>query len=418
MAPDRIILAMSLWRNADFAKLWTGFTIAVIGSQITVLALPLTAVLVLGARATETGLLVAASMAPSLVLGLFIGAWVDRLPRRPILIASDVGSALAIGSIPLAAALGALTLGQLYVVAFLAGAFRISTEIARGAFVPSLVGRPQLVAANSRLQASSAIAQVAGPSLGGVLVQALTAPIAMLFDAITFLVSAAILLTIRAQETIHPRDDTKSIWHEIVEGARWMREHEIVFRCVVAIALANIEWFAVQAVLVVYATSELGLPPALLGVSIAAIGPLSLFGAMLAGPLTRRFGLGPVMIGALFLEALSRLVLPFASGTPVQAAVVLAASQALLGLTVPLWTISSISLTQSVTPERLLGRVNAASRFISFGVAPPAAFFAGTLADGIGLRPTLLIAGLIAVAAFLYLLASPVRAFKAAPVAA
>lgn len=407
---------MSLWRNPDFAKLWTGFTVAALGSQISVLALPLTAVLVLGAQATETGLLVAASMAPSVVLGLFVGAWVDRVPRRPIMIASDIGSALAVGSVPIAAALGVLTLGQLYVVAFLAGSFRVSTDLSRGALVPAVVGRPQLVAANSRLQASSAVAQVAGPSLGGVLVQALTAPIAVLFDALTFLVSAAILITIRTRETIHPRDTTKSIWHEIVEGARWMREHEIVFRCVVAIALANIEWFAVQAILVVYATRELGLPPALLGVAIAAIGPLSLIGAMLAGPLTARFGLGPVMIGALALEAMSRLILPFASGTPVHAAIVLAASQALLGLTVPLWTVSSITLTQSVTPERLLGRVNAASRFISFGVAPPAAFVGGVLGDTIGLRPTLFIAGLIAVVAFLYLLASPVRAFKVAAV--
>jgi len=406
---------VSLWRNADFAKLRTGFTIAVVGSQITVLALPLTAVLVLGAGATETGLLVAASMAPSLVLGLFIGAWVDRLPRRPIMIASDVGSALVIGSVPLAAALGGLTLLQLYGVAFLAGVFRISTDLARGALVPALVGRPQLVAANSRLQASSAVAQVAGPSLGGILGQALTAPIAMLFDALTFIVSAAILFTVRAREEIQPRDTNKSIWHEIVEGVRWMRGHEIVFRCVIAIALANIEWFAVQAILVVYAIRELGLPPALLGISIAAIGPLSLLGATLAGPLTRRFGLGPVMIGALLFEALSRLLLPFATGAPVQAAIVLAGSQALLGLTVPLWTVSSISLTQSVTPARLLGRVNAASRFISFGVAPPAAFFGGVLADSIGLRPTLFAAGLIAIGAFLYLLLSPVRSFRDAP---
>lgn len=409
---------MSLWRNADFAKLWTGYTIAAVGSQISVLALPLTAVLVLGAGATETGLLVAASMAPSLVLGLFIGAWVDRLPRRPIMIGSDLGSALVIGSVPLAAALGGLTLGQLYVVAFLAGVFRISTDLARGALVPALVGRAQLVAANSRLQASSAVAQVAGPSLGGILVQTLTAPIAVLFDALTFILSAAILLSVRAREELHPRDATKSIWHEIVEGARWMRDHEIVFRCVVAIALANIEWFAVQAILVVYATRELGLPPALLGISIAAIGPLSLVGATLAGPLTARFGLGPVMIGALFFEALSRLLLPFAAGTPVQAAIVLAGSQALLGLTVPLWTVSSITLTQSVTPERLLGRVNAASRFISFGVAPPAAFLGGVLADTVGMRPTLFGAGLIAVAAFLYLLVSPVRSFRDAPAAA
>ena len=404
-----------LRRNSDFQKLWSGFTIAVVGSQVTILALPLTAVLVLGAGATETGLLVAFRMAPSVVVGLFIGAWVDRLPRRPILVASDIGSSLVIGSIPLGAAIGILSLTQLYVVAFLAGVFAVSTELARSALVPSLVGRPQLVAANSRLQASSAVAQVAGPSLGGILVQALTAPTAMLFDAATFLVSAAFLIRIRAQETIRPREPGKSIWHEITEGARWMRAHEIVFRCVIAIALANIEWFAVQAIIVVYATKELGLSPALLGLSLAAIGPLSLLGAALAGPLTRRWGLGPVMIAALLLETVSRLVLPFAAGPPLQAAAVVAASQALLGVTVPLWTVSASSLQQAVTPERLLGRVTAATRFISFGVAPPSAFAAGVLADHIGMRITLFIAGLIAVLAFLYLLASPVRRFRQPP---
>ena len=403
---------MSLLRSPDFAKLWSGYTIAVIGSQITVLALPLTAILVLGASATETGLLVAARMSPALVLGLLIGAWVDRLPRRPIMVVSDIGSALVIGSVPAAAALGILGLPQLYVVAFLAGVFAISTEAARTALVPTLVGRSRLVAANSRLQGSSAVAQVAGPSLAGLLVQALTAPIAMLFDALTFLASAALLARVQVRETVAPRATDSRLWHEIVEGLRWMRGHQIVFRSVVAIALANIEWFAVQAILVVYATRELALPPALLGIAIAAMGPLSLVGVALVGPLTARWGLGPVMIAALFLETLSRLLLPFASGTPIQAAAILAVSQALLGLTVPLWTVSSSSLQQAVTPERLLGRVNAATRFVGLGVAPPAAFGAGLLADAIGLRPTLFASALIAAVAFVYLLASPVRRFR------
>ena len=410
--------AEPLGRDSDFRKLWSGFSIAAVGSQVTVLALPLTAVLVLGAGPAETGLLVAARMAPWLVVGLFVGAWVDRLPRKPIMVLSDIGSAIVVGSIPLAAALGGLSLAQLYVVAFLAGVFGISTELARAALVPSIVGRTQLVAANSRLQSSSAVAQVAGPSLGGILVQALTAPTAMLFDALSFLLSAAFIVRIRATEAIRPREAGRSLWHEITEGVRWMRAHEIVFRCVIAIALANIEWFAVQAIIVVYATRELGLPPALLGISLAAIGPSSLIGATLAGPLTRRWGLGPVMITALFLETLSRLVLPFAAGPPLEAAAIVMVSQAVLGLTVPLWTVSSISLQQAVTPERLLGRVNAATRFISFGVAPPSAFAAGMLADHIGMRPTLFIAGLIAAAAFLYLLVSPVWRFHQPTVAA
>jgi len=403
---------MSLSRSSDFAKLWSGYTIAVIGSQITVLALPLTAILVLGASATETGLLVAVRFAPALGLGLVIGAWVDRLPRRPIMVVSEIGSALVIGSVPAAAALGILGLPQLYVVAFLAGVFFIATESARTALVPTIVGRDRLVAANSRLQGSSAVAQVAGPSLAGLLVQALTAPTAMLFDALTFLASAALLASVRVHETVTPRAVDSRLWHEIVEGLRWMRGHQIVFRSVVAIALANIEWYAVQAILVVYATRELVLPPVLLGIAIAAMGPLSLVGVALVGPLTARWGLGPVMIAALFLETLSRLLLPFASGTPVQAAAVLAVSQALLGLTVPLWTVTSNSLQQAVTPERLLGRVAAATRFVGWSVAPPAAFGAGLLADAIGLRPTLFASAVIAAAAFVFLLASPVRRFR------
>ena len=403
---------MSLSRSPDFVKLWSGYTIAVIGSQITVLALPLTAILVLGASATETGLLVAVRMAPALGLGLLIGAWVDRLPRRPIMVVSDIGSALVIGSVPAAAALGILGLPQLYVVAFLAGVFFIATESARTALVPTIVGRAQLVAANSRLQGSSAVAQVAGPSLAGLLVQALTAPTAMLFDALTFLASAALLARVRVRETVAPRAADSRLWHEIVEGLRWMRGHQIVFRSVVAIALANIEWYGVQAILVVYATRELALPPVLLGIAIAAMGPLSLIGVALVGPLTARWGLGPVMIAALFLETLSRLLLPFASGSPIQAAAVLAVSQALLGLTVPLWTVTSSSLQQAVTPERLLGRVTAATRFVGWAAAPPAAFGAGLLADAIGLRPTLFASAIIAAVAFVYLLASPVRRFR------
>jgi MFS family permease len=399
-------------KNSDFLKLWTGFTIARIGSQITVLALPLTAVLLLGAGATETGLLVAAQMLPSIVAGLFIGVWVDRLPRRPILIWSDIASAIVIASVPLAAALGALTLAQLYVVSFMGGAFAISTDLARAAMVPSLVGRTRLVSANSRLQASSAVAQVAGPSLGGILVQILTAPIAMLWDAVGFIVSALFIATIRSHEAPRSRETERSVWHAITDGLRWVRSQPIVFRCITAIALANIEWFAVQGVLVVYATRELALSPALLGIALAAIGPFSLLGAALAGPLTARWGLGPVMIAALFLETLSRLLLPFATGTPVEAATVLGVSQALLGLTVPLWTVASATLVQALTPDHLLGRVSSATRFVGFAVAPPAAFAAGVLGDLVGLRPTLFASAVIAALAFLYLLLSPVRRYQ------
>jgi predicted MFS family arabinose efflux permease len=237
----------------------------------------------------------------------------------------------------------------------------------------------------------------------------------MLWDAVGFIVSALFIAAIRSPEAARSREAERSVWHEITEGLRWVRQQPIVFRCITAIALANIEWFAVQGVLVVYATRELGLSPVLLGISLAAIGPLSLLGAALAGPLTARWGLGPVMIAALFFETLSRLLLPFAGGTPVQAAAVLGVSQALLGLTVPLWVVGSASLVQALTPDHMLGRVSSATRFVGFAVAPPAAFAAGVLGDVVGLRPTLFAAAVIAALAFLYLLLSPVRRFQHPP---
>jgi predicted MFS family arabinose efflux permease len=401
-----------LSRNGDFLKLWAGYTVARIGSQITILALPLTAVLLLGAGPTETGLLVALQLAPSVLLGLFIGVWVDRLPRRPILIASELGSAIVIGSIPLAAVLGVLTLWQLYAVSFLIGTFWTSTDLARGALLPSLVTRPQLVAANSRLQGSNAVAQVAGSSLGGLLVQALTAPIAMLVDAVSFLISAVLIAWIRVREPTRERSRETTVWAGIAEGLRWVRRQPIVFRAITAIALANIEWYAVEAVLVVYASRELGMSPALIGISLAAMGPVSLLGAALAGPLTSRLGLGPVMIIALFLETISRLLLPFAGGTPIAAAAMIMLTQALIGLTVPLWVVSSQTLLQAATPAGMLGRATAAARFVGSAVAPPAALGAGILGDLVGLRATLLAAGVIAALAFIYLLASPVRDFR------
>lgn len=399
----------------EFGKLWAGYSIGRIGSQITILALPLTAIVALGAGATETGLLVAARMAPAAVAAPLIGVWVDRMRKLPLLIAADIGSALVVGSIPVAAAFGVLTMAQLFLVALVAGTLSTLLELSRSAFVPALVGRSRLVAANSRLQGSDAVAHVAGPSLAGALVQALTAPIAMAVDAASFVASAAILALVRVRETPHPREAGRGFLDQVAEGVRFIRTQRIVLIATVGIAIANIEWFAVQAILVVYATNELGLSPAVLGIAIAAAGPFSVLGAAIVAPLTRRIGLGPVMIVALALEAMSRMILPFAAGPEVAAALVLGLTQALVGLTVPLWTVSSRTVTQSVTPDRLLGRVTAAVGFIGYVVAPPAALGAGLLADAIGMRPTLFIAGMLGVVAFLFLLASPVRSFREVP---
>jgi MFS family permease len=392
--------------------MWIGYSVSRIGSEITVLALPLTAVILLGAGATETGLLVAARNAP-VFAALFVGVWIDRHRRKPMLVYGPVVSAIAIGSVPLAAAFGAVTLWQLYAVALVAGGITILTQTARTAFLPSLVGRPLLVVANSRLQAADAVAQVAGPSLGGTLVQAVTAPVAMAIDAVTFVVSAVSVALMRVDEVVRSREDRRGMRAEIAEGLRFLRDNDALFRAVVAITLANVEWFAVQAVLIVFATRDLHLSPAVLGFALAAAGPASVVGAAIAAPLIARIGLGPTMIAGLVCEAISRVLLPFAGGGEVSAAVMLAITQALVGITVPLWSVGLRTLQQAVTPDRLLGRVGAATGFVQFGVAPPAALAAGILGDTIGLRPTLFVAGAIAVVAVIYLL--PLRAVQAVP---
>src|SRR5215831_5471809 len=180
-----------LWRQPEFLKLWAGSSISTLGSQITVLALPLTAVLLFQAGPAETGLLTAAGIAPMLLFGLPAGAWVDRLPRRPVRIAADLASALVIASVPLAALFGVLQLGQLYVAAFLAGTCAVWTRLSVSAMLPSLVGRRNLLEANSKTMVSFSVAQIAGPSLAGILVQAFSAPVALLADAASFVVSAA-----------------------------------------------------------------------------------------------------------------------------------------------------------------------------------------------------------------------------------
>lgn len=411
--------AGSLWSHPEFLKLWSAYSVSRLGSQITVLALPLTAVLLLGAGATETGLLVAARTAGFAVPGPLLGVWVDRHRRKPLLLAANAASAMLIASIPIAAALHSLTIEQLYLVSYLAGVSAQVIDLSRQALMPGIVGRERLVAANGQMQISNAVTQVAGPSIGGALVQALTAPIAMAFDAASFVVSALVLALLRVRDVVHPRAEGSRWWHEVAEGMRFVSANDLLMRTVVAIALANIEWFAVQAVLVVYATDELRLPPALLGLALAAAGPAALIGAALAVPLASRYGLGPVMIAALLFEAVSRLLLPFIAGPALAAAVFLGTTQALVGLTEALWSVGLNTLRQSLTPDRLMGRVTAASNFVQWVVAPPAAIGAGILGDAIGLRPTLLVAGVIAVVALVYLASSTdVRKLRAAPVAA
>lgn len=405
-----------LWTNPDFVRFWTGETISFFGSEVTALALPLTAVLVLKAGAGEMGLLAASRNLPFLLVGLPAGVWVDRMRRRPILIASDLCSAVLLGSIPLAAALGYLRIEQLYLVSFLVGVVTVIASVAYQSFLPTLVKRENLVEGNSKLEVSSSVAGILGPGLGSTLVQFFTAPIAIVADSLSFLISALFLGTIRTPEPPPiPHEQRANIWRQMGEGLKIVWSNPILRSIVSCGVTHNFFSRMIDALYVLYLTRDLRIQPVLLGVILAMGGPGALLGALLAAPAVKRFGLGPTITGAQVLTGISRLLIPLAAGSLPLMVVVLGAGEFLLGVSRPVFNVNQLSLRQAITPDRLHGRVNATMRFIMWGVTPVGALLGGLLAEGIGLRTTLLMAAAGVLLAFLWILVSPVRALHEQP---
>ena len=381
-----------LWQQADFLKLWAGETISVFGSQITLLALPLTAALTLQASAGEMGLLMAAETAPFLLVGLPAGVWVDRRRRRPILIWGNLGRALLLLLIPLAAMLGGLRIELLYAVAFLTGVLTVFFDVAYQAYLPALVGRAQLVEGNSKLETSRSLAQIAGPGLGGVLVQAITGPLAIVVDAASFLVSAACLALIRTAEPAPaPAGERRGLLREVGEGLAVVLGNPLLRAIAGCTATWNLFSNVIFAVLVLWATRDLGLEAAALGLVFAAQGVSALAGALLAAPIARRLGVGPTIVAAPVLGTLGSLLLALAGGSPLLATALLTGAMLIGGLVGTVYNITQVSLRQAITPDRLQGRMNATMRFIVWGTLPLGALLGGALGEWLGLRPALLI---------------------------
>ena len=280
-----------LWRDREFLRYWTASAISDVGSQITALALPLIGALTLNATPWQMGVLTASGTAPILLVGLFAGVWVDRMRRRPVLIATDVGRALLLSTIPLASVLGILRIELVCAVALLVGALSLMFDIAHLAFLPALVTREHLVEGNAKLEVTSASAQVVGPGLGGGLVGLLGAPFAILLDALSFLASAWLIKRTRAIEAPPARAlDRLNIWAEIREGLRVVRGQPLLLALAAASATMNFFGRMFLAVYVLYMTRDLGLGAVGVGLVLATGGIGSLAGALVAGPVTRRLG--------------------------------------------------------------------------------------------------------------------------------
>ncbi len=411
-----LIKLSGLWREPDFLKLWTGQTISKFGSYISSVALPLTALLVLSATPVQMGILVALEGAPVLLVGLFAGVWVDRLRRRPILIACDLGRALLLGSIPLAAALGVLRMEQLYLVAALAGILTVFFDIANQSYLPALVERERLVEANSKLGSSDSLAEISGPALGGALVQVLTAPFAIIIDALSFLGSALCLGAIHKPEVPPaPAEERQNVWREIVEGMGLVTRQPVL-RALVG-GMCTFEFFGgfFGTLYTLYAVRDLHLPPALVGALVGMGGIGALLGSLVVGRVVRRLGVGRALIGAMLFAASLQLLIPLARGPLALVVLMMAIPQVVGDVGWAVFLIGEVSLRQSVIPDRLLGRANASAQFFTRGVSPLGALLGGALGALIGARFTLLIAVCGILLGSLWLIFSPIRALREQP---
>ena len=391
-----------LWQHPNFLKLWAAQTTSRFGTQITLLAVPLTAVLTLDAGPAEMGRLTAASQAAFLLVGLVAGVWVDRLPRRPILIVADLGRFVLLAIIPLLALADALRIEHLYLVVFLVGILTVFFDVADHSYLPALIGRSQLTEANSKLSLSRSLAQSAGPGAGGWLVSLLTAPIAILLDALTYLVSALFVWSMRTGEPERiDRGDRQSIVREIREGVAAVVGHPLLRPIAASTATSNLFLFMMRAVLILYATRSLEIGPGLLGLVFTAGGLGAGGGAALAARVANRIGVGPSIVTGSAIGAAGMLLIPLAQGPAIASVPLLMAAQILGGLGGTIYNINQISLRLAITPDRLLGRMNATMRFIVWGTIPIGGLLGGFMGETIGLRSTLVVGavgGLLAVA--------------------
>ena len=410
---------LGLWRHADFLKLWTAATVSGLGDEIGGLAIPFVAIVTLGATPFEVGLLGTLQFLPFILFTLPAGVWVDRLRRRPILIVGDIGRALALASIPVAFVAGALTIYQIYAVAFIVGTLTVFFDVAYQSYFPALVDRDQLVEGNSKLEISRSGVQIAGPGVAGLIIGAVTAPLAILADAVSFIGSAVFVFLIRRPEPPVSRSTDgdgrarSGMRGEVAEGLRYVLGQPLLRSIAACTGLSNLFGNLATAVLLIYVVREIGLTAELIGIafSLANVGVLA--GALLAGPIARRIGVGPTIVGSAFLfgppmlliaAAPQDVFLPFLVGAMLVA-----------GFSAVVYNVNQVSLRQAITPQRMQGRMNATMRFIVWGTIPVGTLVGGALGTWLGLREALWVGAIGSLVAFVPPLLSPVRSLQRIP---
>jgi MFS family permease len=404
--------APKLLRRPDFRRYWTGHAVSLFGDQVSMLAIPLLAVLTAKASAAQMGYLTAAGLIPYLLFSLLAGAWADRRSdKRRIMIVADLGRMTVLIAVPLLYLIGALTLPVLYVVAFAVGTLSVLFEVCDNTLFVSLVPKKDYVAANTLLNGARGMTLVAGPSAAGLLVQALSAPVAVLADALSYLCSAVNLFRIRAVE---PPVETRTGWG-IGEGLRFMVRNPVMRTMLSATTTLNLFNYIFSALFVLYATRSLGVRPGTLGLvlGVGAFGALA--GAVITKPLVRKIGIGPAFIVGEILFPAPFVLVPLAHGSQAVIVVMLFISEFLAGAGVMLLDITAGSLMTAVIPDALRARAQGAQRTINYGIRPIGALLGGLLGSTIGVHATMWVGAIGGVAGVLWLIWSPIPRMRELP---
>lgn len=406
-----------VWHNQDFRLLWAGQSVSMLGSQVTSVAVPLLAVVTLHASIAQMGVLGTVIRLPFL-LYLVAGVWVDRTRRRRILISTDLARGILLLSIPVAALTHVLTLPFLFVVTFTVMLLGVWFDTAYLSYVPALVDRGELTTANSVMEASSSAAQIAGNSLGGFLVQLLTAPIAIVTDSLSFFISGVAVWRIRKPEppvAARPGSGLRDVLSSTAAGLRFVFHNRVLAPLALAIGIFCLAGAAEAALYVFYLAKVLHLGAGVIGLTLAAGGPGAVAGAALAGKAQRTLGIGTTIISALTLFAVAACLIPLAPTDRATAVPMLLAAGFLMGVGWQLCNTNVITTRQMIAPPELIGRVTASFRFMAFGTAPFGSILGGLLGVTLGARGGLVaaVAGLLLAPAVV--LASPVRRLRHLP---
>jgi MFS family permease len=392
----------------DFNKLWFGETISMFGAQISMLAIPLLAVTLLDASPMEMGILIACGLFPFFLFSLFIGVIVDNNKRKPLLIIANIGSFTFLLMIVLLYWFGLLTMNILYILRFLLASMAVLFELTYLSYVPSLVGKGKLPTSNSKLEGSRAVAQMGGPGIGGILVEILSAPFALIIHTCSYVVSTISLLLIKKQEKIVKSKQDKHIFGQIKEGLSVLIKNKILLSITSNTALLNSLTSAFTAVYVLYVVEILSINSGMLGmiIGIGSIG--ALVGASITTVLAKKVGIGKSILIGCLCYCLGIIIIPFIPAIPYVSTVFLIIAQFFSALGGTIYFISQVTLRQTITPNNLLGRVTASNRFISRSFAPFGALIGGALASFLSIKMTLFIIAVASLVPIIFLLFSPI----------